>query len=133
MKLHGKNILKCISNNVVSQRRSPKEFRMHCYAFLMLYLKDGPLRSSECNCYAFVMLYLKDGPLRSSECIAMLFVMLYLKRWSPKKEFRMYWFISLLNVCFKIFCRKYQTPRGRRRGGMRGRGRRRGRGRGQDF
>ena len=31
----------------------------------------------------------------------------------------MYWFISLLNVCFKIFCRKYQMPRGRRRGGMR--------------
>ena len=53
MKLHGKNILKCISNNVVSQRRSLKEFRMHCYAFVMLYLKDGPLR-------------------RSSECIAML-------------------------------------------------------------
>ena len=33
MKLHGKNILKCISNNVVSQRRSLKEFGMHCYAF----------------------------------------------------------------------------------------------------
>ena len=31
-----------------SQRRSLKEFRMHCYAFVMLYLKDGPLRSSEC-------------------------------------------------------------------------------------
>ena len=67
MKLHGKNILKCISNDVVSQRRSlkgvqnallcfcnvvsqrrslKKEFRMHCYAFVMLYLKDGPLRSS---------------------------------------------------------------------------------------
>ena len=66
---------------------------MHCYAFVMLYLKDGPLRrSSECilcfrnvvsqrqslkefgmHCYAFIMLYLKDGPLRrSSECIAML-------------------------------------------------------------
>ena len=43
------------------------------------------------------------------------------QRWSLKKEFRMYWFISLLNVCFKIFCRKYQTPRERRRGGMRGR------------
>ena len=68
MKLHGKNILKCISKtvpegvqnallcfrNVVFQRRSlKKEFRMHCYAFVMLYLKDGPLR-------------------RSSECIAML-------------------------------------------------------------
>ena len=112
MKLHGKNILKCISNNVVSQKRSLKEFRMHCYAF--------------------VMLYLKDGPLKSWECIAMLFVMLYLRR-SLKKEFRMYWSISLLNVCFKIFCRKYQTPRGRRRGGMRGRGRRGGRGRGWDF
>ena len=100
----------------------------------------------------FVMLYLKDGPLRSSECIAMLFVMLYQRRSlkefgmhcyvfrnvvsqrrSLKKEFRMYWFISLLNVCFKIFCRKYQMPRGRRRGGMRGRGRRGGRGRGWDF
>ena len=34
----------------VSQRRSlKKEFRMHSYAFVMLYLKDGPLRrSSEC-------------------------------------------------------------------------------------
>ena len=134
MKLHGKNILKCISNNVVSQRRSLKEFRMHCYAFVMLYLKDGPLRSSECIAMLLVMLYLKDSPLRrSSECIAMLFVMLYLKRWSLKKEFRMYWFISFLNVCFKIFCRKYQMPRGRRRGGMRGRGRRGGRGRGWDF
>ena len=48
MKLHGKNILKCISNNVVSQRWSLKELRMHYYAFVMLYLKDGPLRSSEC-------------------------------------------------------------------------------------
>ena len=48
MKLHGKNILKCISNNVVSQRRSLKEFRMHCYAFVMLYLKDSPLRGLEC-------------------------------------------------------------------------------------
>ena len=28
MKLHGKNILKCISNNVVSQRRSLKEFQL---------------------------------------------------------------------------------------------------------
>ena len=59
----------------VSQRRSFKEeFRMHCYAFVMLYLKDGPLRrSSECIAIAFVMLYLKDSPLRrSSECIAML-------------------------------------------------------------
>ena len=55
------------------------------------------------------------------------------QRWSLKKEFRMYWFISLLNVCLKIFCRKYRMPRGRRRGGMRGRGRRGGRGRGWDF
>ena len=58
----------------VSQRWSvKKEFRMHCYAFVMLYLKDGPLRrSSECIAMLFVMLYLKDGPLRrSSECIAM--------------------------------------------------------------
>ena len=70
MKLHGKNILKCISNNVVSQKRSLKEFRMHCYAFVMLYLKDGPLRSSECIAMLFVM-YLKDGPLRSSECIGL--------------------------------------------------------------
>ena len=37
----------------VSQRWSFKEFRMHCYPFVMLYLKDGPLR-------------------RSLECIAML-------------------------------------------------------------
>ena len=72
MKLHGKNILKCISNNVVSQRRSLKEFRMHCYAFIMVYLKDSPLRGSECISMLFVMLYLKDGPLRSSECIAKL-------------------------------------------------------------
>ena len=78
----------------VSQRRSfKKEFRMHYYAFVMLYLKDSPLRrSSECiamlcnvvsqrrslkkefrmHCNAFVMLYLKDGPLRrSSECIGL--------------------------------------------------------------
>ena len=57
----------------VSQRRSfKKEFRMHCYAFVM-YLKDGPLRrSSECIAMLFVMLYLKDGPLRrSSECIGL--------------------------------------------------------------
>ena len=70
------------------------------------------------HCYAFEM-YLKDGPLRrSSECID-------LRNAVPKrrslKEFRL---ISLLNVCFKIFCRKYQMPRGRMRGGMRGRGRR---------
>ena len=46
---------------------------MHCYAFVMLYLKDGPLRrSSECTAMLFVMLYLKDGPLRrSSECIGL--------------------------------------------------------------
>ena len=93
MKLHGKNILKCISNNVVSQRRSLKEFGMHCYAFRNVVSQ----------------------------------------RRSLKKEFRMYSFISLLNVCFKIFCRKYQMPRGRRRGVMRGRGRRGGRGRGWDF
>ena len=93
MKLHGKNILKCISNNVVSQRRSLKEFGMHCYAFRHVVSQ----------------------------------------RRSLKKEFRMYWFISLLNVCFKIFYRKYQMPRGRRRGGIRGRGRRGGRGRGWDF
>ena len=43
---------------------------MHCYAFVMLYLKDCPLRSSECIAMLFVMLYLKGGPLRrSSECI----------------------------------------------------------------
>ena len=42
--------------NVVSQRQSLKEFRMHCYALLMLYLKDGPLRSSECIAMLFVML-----------------------------------------------------------------------------
>ena len=50
-----------------------KEFRMHCYAFIMLYLKDGPLRrSSECIVMLFVMLYLKDGPLRRrSECIGL--------------------------------------------------------------
>ena len=51
------------------------------------------------HCYAFVMLYLKDGPLRSL------------------KEFQL--FLCLLNVCFKIFCRKYQMPRGRRRGEQR--------------
>ena len=45
---------------------------MHCYAFVMLYLKDSPLRSSECIAMLFVMLYLKDGPLRrSSECIGL--------------------------------------------------------------
>ena len=33
--------------NVVSQRRSLKEFRMHCYAFVMLYLKDSPLGEEE--------------------------------------------------------------------------------------
>ena len=45
---------------------------MHCYAFVMLYLKDGPLRSSECIAMLFVMFYLKDGPLRrSSECIGL--------------------------------------------------------------
>ena len=79
MKLHGKNILKCISNNVVSQRRSLKEFRMHCYAFRNVVSQRRSLKEFRMHCYAFVMLYLKDGPLRSSECIAMLFVMLYLK------------------------------------------------------
>ena len=44
---------------------------MHCYAFVMLYLNDSPLRSSECIAMLFVMLYLKDGPLRSSECIGL--------------------------------------------------------------
>ena len=79
MKLHGKNILKCISNNVVSQRWSLKEFRMHCYAFRNVVSQRGSLQEFRMHCYAFVMLYLKDSPLRSSECIAMLFVMLYLK------------------------------------------------------
>ena len=98
-KLHGKeiylkdgplriqNALLCIRN--VFQRRSlKKEFRMHCYAFEM---------------------YLKDSSLRSSECID-------LRNAVPKrrslKEFRLFF---LLNVCFKIFCRKYQMPRERRR------------------
>ena len=49
--------------NVVSQRRSLKEFGMHCYAFRNVVSQ----------------------------------------RRSLKKEFRMYWFISLLNVCFKYF------------------------------
>ena len=39
---------------------------MHCYVFGM-YLKDGPLRSSD-YIYVFGM-YLKDGPLRSSDYI----------------------------------------------------------------
>ena len=39
------NALLCF-RNVVSQRRSLKEFGMHCYAFEM-YLKDDPLRSSD--------------------------------------------------------------------------------------
>ena len=131
MKLHGKNILKCISNNVVSQKRSLKEFRMHCYAFVMLYLKDGPLRSSEC----IAMLFNVVSQRRSLKKEFRMHCYAFRKsqRRSLKKEFRMYWSISLLNVCFKIFCRKYQTPRGRRRGGMRGRGRRGGRGRGWDF
>ena len=34
---------------------------MHCYAFEM-YLKDGPLRSSECIAMHSKM-YLEDGPL----------------------------------------------------------------------
>ena len=113
MKLHGKNILKCISNNVVSQRRSLKEFGMHCYAFRNVVSQRLSLKEFGMHCYAFCNVVSQ--------------------RPSLKKEFRMYWFISLLNVCIKIFCRKYQTPRGRRRGGMRGRGRRGGRGRGWDF
>ena len=113
MKLHGKNILKCISNNVVSQRRSLKEFGMHCYAFRNVVSQRRSLKEFGMHCYAFRNVVSQ--------------------RRSLKKEFRMYWLISLLNVCFKIFCRKYQTPRGRRRGGMRGRGRRGGRGRGWDF
>ena len=79
MKLHGKNILKCISNNVVSQRRSLKEFGMHCYAF--------------CNVVS--------------------------QRRSLKKEFRMYWFISLLNVCFKIF-QDISNAKGEKEGGNEG-------------
>ena len=52
----------------VSQRWSlKKEFRMHCNAFIMLYLKDSPLR-------------------RSSECIGLRNVVP--KRWSLK-EFRL--------------------------------------------
>ena len=53
---------------------------MHCYAFIMLYLKDGRnallcfhnvvsqrlKKEFRMHCYAFIMLYLKDGPLRSS-------------------------------------------------------------------
>ena len=33
------------------------------------------------------------------------------QRWSLK-EFQLFPIISLLNVCFKIFCRKYRTPGG---------------------
>ena len=101
MKLHGKNILKCISNNVVSQRRSLKEFRMHCYAFRNVVSQRRSLNKEfRMHCYAFRNVVSQ--------------------RWSLKKEFRMYWFISLLNVCFKIFCRKYQMPRGEKEGGNEG-------------
>ena len=87
---------------------------MHCYAFRNVVSQRRSLKKEfRMHCYAFRNVVSQ--------------------RWSLKKEFRMYWFISLLNVCFKIFCRKYRTPRGRRRGGMRGRGRRGGRGRGWDF
>ena len=87
----------------VSQRRSlKKEFRMHCYAFRNVVSQRRSLKKEfRMHCYAFRNVVSQ--------------------RWSLEKEFRMYWFISLLNVCFKIFCRKYRMPRGRRRGGMRGR------------
>ena len=79
MKLHGKNILKCISNNVVSQRRSLKEFRMHCYAFRNVVSQRRSLKEFGMHCYAFHNVVSQRRSLRSSECIAMLFVMLYLK------------------------------------------------------
>ena len=45
---------------------------------VMLYLKDGPLRSSECIAMLLVMLCLKDGPLRrSSECIGLFLCSMY--------------------------------------------------------
>ena len=100
---------------------------------IMLYLKDGPLRSSEMHCYAFRNVVSQRRSLKEFGMHCYAFRNVVSQRRSLKKEFRMYWFISLLNVCFKIFCRKYQMPRGRRRGGMRGRGRRGGRGRGWDF
>ena len=50
----------------------------------------------------------------------MLFVMLYLKDGSLKKEFRMYWFISLLNVCFKIFLQEISNAKGEKEGGNKG-------------
>ena len=59
---------------------------MLCYAFVMLYLKDSPLRGVQ-NVLVCVMLYQKDGPLRSSD----------------------YFFAKCFNI---IFCRKYQMPRG---------------------
>ena len=87
---------------------------MHCYAFRNVVSQRRSLKKEfRMHCYAFRNVVSQ--------------------RRSLKKEFRMHWFISLLNVCFKIFCRKYRMPRGRRRGGMRGRGRRGGRGRGWDF
>ena len=83
----------------VSQRWSfKKEFRMHCYAFRNVVSQRWSLEKEfRMHCYAFRNVVSQ--------------------RRSLKKEFRMYWFISLLNVCFKIFCRKYRMPRGRRRGG----------------
>ena len=133
MKLHGKNILKCISNNVVSQRRSLKEFGMHCYAFRNVVSQRRSLKEFGMHCYAFRNVVSQRRSLKEFGMHCYAFRNVVSQRRSLKKEFRMYWFISLLNVCFKIFCRKYQTPRGRRRGGMRGRGRRGGRGRGWDF
>ena len=51
----------------VSQRWSlKKEFRMHCNALVMLYLKDSPLEGVQ-NVLVCLMLYQKDGPLRSSD------------------------------------------------------------------
>ena len=80
-------------------------------AFRNVVSQRQSLKEFGMHCYAFRNVVSQRRSLQDSSKI--------------KKEFRMYCFISLLNVCFKIFCRKYQTPRGRRRGGMRGRGRRR--------
>ena len=77
MKLHGKNILKCISNNVVSQRRSLKEFGMHCYAFRNVVSQRRSLKEFGMHCYAFRNVVSQ--------------------RRSLKKEFRMYWFCAGLN------------------------------------
>ena len=120
MKLHGKNILKCISNNVVSQRRSLKEFRMHCYAFCNVVSQRRSLKEfrNALLCFRNVVSQRRSIKEFGMHCYA--FRNVVSQRQSLKKEFRMYWFISLLNVCFKIFCRKYQMPRGRRRGGNEG-------------